>query len=151
MMSWVKERCEQLKIISLFLMESTVTLDDPLALRNKTRGEVLWRSLRYGVTGVCSNSAQRATQNIRQVAYCRCWVSNVLTLSGIQSHFVWLSDNLFVSALRDQGPSQSLWALFFCLKTRQSTSFAFLLESQIQDVYFYNKAPSLNMAVKNQP
>lgn len=82
------------RLCPLFFLESTATLNDPLALRNNTQDEVLWRSLSNGVTGLCSDSAQTATQGIRLVAYCRSWVSIVLTLSGRQSHFVRLGKDL---------------------------------------------------------
>lgn len=66
-----------------FFLESTATLNDPLALRNNTQDEVLWRSLSYGETGLCSDS------------YPGDQASGLLQMLGFQCpHFVWETTSL---------------------------------------------------------
>lgn len=82
-MSWVKERYEQLKIMSLFLLESTVILNDPLSLRSNTQGEVVWRFLSSGVTAVLSVRLSSSSCPEYQA-------SELFQMLGFQCpHFVW--------------------------------------------------------------
>lgn len=120
-----------------------------LALRNKTQGEGLWRSLSCDVTGACACPWQGSS------SFPKSKVSGLLQI--LDSLFI--ADSGSTASLGDkkslclawcpssvsvpwgQRPLQSLPTLFFCLKTGPLTFLAFPPESQNQVIYFYNKAP----------